>query len=220
MNENTDHHLREENLAFFAKIGAGVSHEMRNVLSIVGEYAGLLSDLMAAAQRGKSVESAKLAKLAASITRQVKKGTEAMERFSRFAHAADQLMGPADLTALTQNTVALVQRHGDVPGCTLEVDLPETAIPTTTNPFSLQQAVFHSIQLMLQTAGENQPVAVQLTQPGPAAQISVSDNARDDGRLAGGISAVSVLMEELGGRAEATVADGRRSVTLTLPIAG
>ena len=45
--------LREEELAFFAKIGADITHEMRNVLSIVGENAGLLDDQLALARGRK-----------------------------------------------------------------------------------------------------------------------------------------------------------------------
>ena len=65
-------HLRvcREDLAFFGKIGADVTHEMRNVLSIVGENAGLLDDQLALAESGKALDYEKLKKLSARITRQ------------------------------------------------------------------------------------------------------------------------------------------------------
>ena len=47
MNDELHRRLREEDLAFFGRIGADVSHDMRNVLSVIGEYAGLLDDLLA-----------------------------------------------------------------------------------------------------------------------------------------------------------------------------
>ena len=67
---------RAQELAFFGEIGASVSHEMRNVLSVVAEYAGLLDDLLVGAEGGKPLDPVRLKKLATGITRQVAKGAE------------------------------------------------------------------------------------------------------------------------------------------------
>ena len=63
MDEKIRRQLREQNLAFFGMISAGMSHEMRNVLSIIGEYAGLLDDFLVAAERGAPLDSDKLRRL-------------------------------------------------------------------------------------------------------------------------------------------------------------
>ena len=41
---------------------------MRNVLSVIGEYAGLLDDLLTLAEKGKALDHAQLKKLSANIT--------------------------------------------------------------------------------------------------------------------------------------------------------
>lgn len=216
-----DHHdrcrLREQNLAFFSRVGAGVSHEMRNVLSIIGEYAGLLDDLLVAADRGRPLDHEKLKGLAANIARQVKKGTEGMARFSRFAHAADQATATVDLTSLLENTADLARRHASVAGGTIELQLPVASVPVQTNPFSLQHVVFESLQRMLTPADEARPVTIGLAKQDGQAVITVSRDAADDGEAPGDWAPLTTLVNELGGRIEVSRAQEKRRLTITLP---
>lgn len=223
MNKEAPARLHEEDLAFFGKIGADVSHEMRNVLSVIGEYAGLVDDLLASAGRRRKLDFEKLQKLAASITRQVKKGTATMERFSRFAHAADAETASFDLTALTENVTALAQRHVALAGCGLEADLPDEAIPVRANPFSLQRAVFATIELVLESLEKGASVTIRLVGQGPTALISVSGSATSGGgggddELSDRISQLSAVMNELKGSIETSRENGILSLILTIPI--
>ena len=71
MNEGSHRHPCEQELAFFGRIGADVTHDVRNVLSVIGEYAGLLDDLLAMSGEGKPVDGQKLQKLSAGLSGQV-----------------------------------------------------------------------------------------------------------------------------------------------------
>ncbi len=206
-----------EELAFSGKIGADVSHEMRNVLAIVGENAGLLEDQVVLAERGTALDSEKLKKLSARITRQVTRGIQSMERFSRFAHAAFEETASSDLTALTKTVAALAERHVVLAGCTLEADLPDRAIHVKANPFSLQHAVFSAIELLLEFM-ENGPVlTVKLAGQGATAVISVSGSAANAGELSARISRLSAVIDELDGSVETSWEDGVLSLILTIP---
>ncbi len=212
-------HLRvcRENLAFFGKIGADVSHEMRNVLSIVGENAGLLDDQLALAGSAKALDYEKLKKLSQRITRQVTRGTKTMERFSRFAHAADEEAASSDLTAITETVAALAQPHVVLAGCKLEADLPNKAIHVKANPFSLQHAVFSAIELILESLENGQVVTIKLAGRGAAAVMSVSGSAAGAGELSGRISRLSAVINELEGSVETSWEDGVLSLILTIP---
>ncbi|MBW2000159.1 MAG: hypothetical protein JRJ29_19645 [Deltaproteobacteria bacterium] len=212
-------HLRvsREDLAFFGKIGADVSHEMRNVLSIVGENAGLLDDQLALAESGKALDYEKLKKLSARITRQVTRGTQTMERFSRFVHAADEEAASSDLTAITETVAALAERHVVLAGCKLEADLPDEAIHVKANPFSLQHAVFSAIELILESLENGQVVAIKLAGRGATAVMSVSGSAAGAGELSGRISRLSAVINELEGTVETSWEDGVLSLILTIP---
>lgn len=220
MNEELRRRLREEDLAFFGRIGADVSHEMRNVLSVIGEYAGLLDDLLARAEDGSRLDCSKLKQVSAKLTRQVSKGTEVIGRFSRFAHATDEQTASFDLTALTGNMAALAQRHVTLAGCRLEAELPDEAIPVRANPFSLQHAVFSAIQVILESLEKGELLAIKLVTQGPTAVISVSGSAAASGggQLSDRISQLSAVMNELEGSIEESWTDGILSLLLTIPI--
>jgi len=209
-------HCREE-LAFFGRIGADVSHEMRNVLSIIGEYAGLLDDLTKLAKRGKELEPARLEGLAAKIAAQVGKGTEAMERFSRFAHAADEETTSFDLAALTANMVALGRRHVAMAGSTLEADIPDRPIPVRANAFRLQHAVFSAIELVREALEEGSPITIGLSTQGSAAVISLSGTAAAGSDVSSGrVAELRALVSELKGNVEMSHEHGKLSLRVVL----
>jgi C4-dicarboxylate-specific signal transduction histidine kinase len=219
MTEELRRRLREEELAFFGRIGADVSHEMRNVLSVIGEYAGLLDDLLAHVDDGSRLDCEKLKQLSAKITRQIRKGTEAMERFSRFAHATDEQAASFDLTELTRNMAALAERHVTRAGCRLETDLPKSAISVRSEPFTLQQTIFSAIELILEFLEKGALVTLRLVAQGRTAMILISGTAASGGgdQLSGRISQLSAAMNELKGSVETSRSDGTISLILTLP---
>jgi len=217
MNDVQYSSLHEEELAFFGKVGASVSHEMRNVLSIVGEYAGLLADLVAVAENGRPPDYTKFKELSANIIRQVRKGTEAMERFSRFAHTTDERRASCDLTVLTADMAALAQRYVTLAGCRLEVQLPDAATPLNTCAFALQRAIHSAIGLLLEFLQKGELVTLKLVAEGPTAVISVSGKAAAASELSARIPPLCAVMKELKGSADASCKAGVLCLALTVP---
>ena len=206
-----------EDLAFFGKIGAGVSHDMRNVLAVVGENAGLLDDRLALAESGTPLDHETLKEVSSRITRQVARGMRTMERFSRFAHAADEEAASSDLRAITETVAALAERHVVLAGCKLEADLTDEAIHVRANPFVLQHAVFSAIELVLEFQENGRVVTIKLAGRGATAVVSISGSAAGAGELSGRISRLSTVIDELGGSVETSWEDGVLSLILTIP---
>jgi C4-dicarboxylate-specific signal transduction histidine kinase len=213
--------LREEELVLFGRIGAGVTHEMRNVLSVIREYSGLLRDLLSTATRKKPPDAEQLIKLSESITNQVRKGTALMERFSQFAHAADEQTASFDLRELARNTAALTRRSIAQVGCALEVDLPDEPIPVRSNPLSLQQAVYAGIQLILEAvdqAGREEPVTITVARRSSGAVISITSGAGAAGSgLVDRGERIARRMKELDGSVETSSDDSTLSICLMIP---
>jgi C4-dicarboxylate-specific signal transduction histidine kinase len=211
--------LREEELAFFAKMGADVSHEIRNVLSIINENAGLLDDQLALVRGRKVPDPEKLKKVATRIARQVRRGIGIMECFSRFAHAADQPQASVDLTSLVQDATVLAQRHARQHGGSLEATLPDQPVSLMTSPFSLQYVLFCCLQMVWQAAETSEPVRVTLSQQQGAAVLKVSGAASPDSQgLARPNSELNAVLNELQGSLDTSSAEGVLELALSLPL--
>ena len=76
-------------LQVFGKISASVSHDLKNVLAIINESAGLLDDLALRAAKGVEIPVDRLNLTTARILRQVKRGDTVLKNMNRFAHTTD-----------------------------------------------------------------------------------------------------------------------------------
>ena len=59
--------IAETGLQFFGRISASISHEIKNVLAIVNENAGLLEDYSIMAEGGMPLDPARLKKMASTV---------------------------------------------------------------------------------------------------------------------------------------------------------
>lgn len=207
-------------LPFFGRIAAGVTHDMRNVLSIIDQYAGLLEDLTRAAEDGPPLEGKKLLEISAHVRRQAHKGAKTMERFSRFAHAADEGAQAHDLTKLVENMAALAERHVAQAACRLETDLQDEAILVLADPYGLQYAVFAAMELLLQFLEKGRLLTVKVTERDANAVISVAADAGDGADMlefSQRASHLVTVVDELGGSVEISSSDGTVTVELLVP---
>lgn len=78
-----------DSLAFFGKINASISHELKNVMAIISETAGLLGDLSDMASTGKPIAPDMLKSCADSIVEEIQRGFSTIRQMNRFAHSVD-----------------------------------------------------------------------------------------------------------------------------------
>ena len=86
-----------EGVRFFGEMSASISHEIKNVLAIVNENAGLLQDMVMMIEKGMPLSPERLSGLARSIVRQVKRGDRIVKDMNRFAHSADHPAETVDI---------------------------------------------------------------------------------------------------------------------------
>ena len=91
-------------------MAASVSHEIKNVLAIINENAGLLQDMLGMHEKGMPLSPERLSRLAQSIARQVSRGDGIVKGMNRFAHSADDAKEKVDVGALVQFMTRLAGR--------------------------------------------------------------------------------------------------------------
>jgi C4-dicarboxylate-specific signal transduction histidine kinase len=149
--ESDNRQSREQSLAFFGKIVAGQGHEITNVFNVINELTGLLQDLLAATERGRSLDAKRFKSISEKIKLQIQRGENIIRQVRYFAHNADVPVSVFDLRTVLEQVVFLAERHTRLHKSQLEADFPEETAALECSPFSLQQAVFVGIEAALLT---------------------------------------------------------------------
>ena len=213
-----DERLREQGLAFFGAIAASFSHEINNVISTVNELSGLLDDLARMAERGRPVEPERLQGIAGKTAEQVRRGSELIRRFNRFAHSADAPVATVWLNDLLESFTAVTARFATLKGVELRTAFPKEPVSIETRPFVLEHAVFLIVGEVLSVASPGDVVTVSLERREAGAAIRVSGRTPGAGtepseqRLL-----LADLVHLLNGELETLPTPGGRDVVLVLP---
>jgi C4-dicarboxylate-specific signal transduction histidine kinase len=141
--------IGESGLRFFGKVSASISHEMKNVLAIMNENAGLLEDLTLAAQRGKAIDPERLNRTAGNFLKQIHRADQILKNMSIFAHSVDQFSGQVSLHELAMLVANLIGRPAAMRKITLETATPNEPVQLNTNPFLLENLIWLCLEFAL-----------------------------------------------------------------------
>ena len=151
-----------ENLAFFGRITASLSHELKNVLATINEYSGLLDDLALAAEKGRPLKTERLRSVCGKIGQQIQRGETLIQRLNRFSHSVDEPRRTVEVQALLGDICDLCDRFAKLRQVTLERKIPEAQISFTLDPFAFQFAIQLLIDIALMSSSAEQSIPVTL----------------------------------------------------------
>lgn len=195
--------LREGGLAFFGAITASLSHEINNVLAIVGELSGLLGDLTHGAAAGRPLDPERLLSISGRVTDQVERGKRLVKRLNRFAHTVDQPITALSVNETMELITTLCQRFAGLNKATLETEFPNDELVIESSAFGVMQAVHLCIDLALNTGEENANTVTagfnKAADDGCTFVISCTAEVPLDQRANNRLSYLELLMKDLGG---------------------
>ena len=145
-------------LQFFGQISASISHELKNVLAIINENAGLLEDLALMADRGKPIDPERLIKMAATVKRQIGRADGIIKNMNRFAHSVDQTTETVDLNETVELIVALTARFAAMKNVQVDLQLPQNSPKIQTAPFLLMNLLWLCLDFAMSVSGEEKRV--------------------------------------------------------------
>jgi signal transduction histidine kinase len=158
---------------FFGRIVAGATHELTNVLNIVGELAGLQDDMLRGAAAGEAVDPGRIAELAHKVREQAARGQTMLRHLNRFAHTADQPVTAYDVGDVLESLVALAHRFARLERARLELRPPLQAIEISGSPFGLALTVFECLRHALDATDEGRAIRVLVDAAPGGAEITV-----------------------------------------------
>jgi signal transduction histidine kinase len=145
-------------IQFFGKMSASISHDLKNVLAVINENAGLLEDLCLMAEKGKSLDPARLKRLAGDVKNQIRRGDLIISSMNTFAHSADSESASIDLWELLGLLVELSLRYASMRGVSIVIDRPSDSIMVTTSPFILLNLLWFCLDYAMTAAGPGKTV--------------------------------------------------------------
>jgi hypothetical protein len=150
-----------DSLAFFGRVNASISHELKNVMAIISETAGLLNDLSEMARKGTAIEPDMLTSSTDSIIEEIQRGFMTIRQMNRFSHSIDNPAGAIDLQEmldLIRHLAGYLAYAGKI-----NLNLGDGDAPIVqTRPFILQALVYQAVVQAFQETG-----------PGAALDISI-----------------------------------------------
>lgn len=184
--KNEPQALAMEGVRFFGDMSASISHEIKNVLAIINENAGLLDDMVRMVDKGKPLSPERLAGLARSLKRQVIRGDHIVTTLNRLAHSADHASEPVDVGELigfiVQLTDRLIRMKTELP----RIEIPATPLVVVTNRFFLEHLIWACLNRSLDAGPpkgaitirtDSQPAAVRIQFRGLTVDSSVGDQS-------------------------------------------
>ena len=150
--------LSQTGLQFFGRISASISHEIKNVLAVVNENAGLLEDFTLMADRGKPIDPARLKLMAAAVQKQVDRADEILKNMNRFAHSIDQTITTIDLNQMFELVIALTARFAAMRGVKVDLQLPGSQLTISTAPFFLMNLLWLCLDFSMSASGDEKRV--------------------------------------------------------------
>jgi signal transduction histidine kinase len=147
-------------IQFFGKMSASISHEIKNVLAVINENAGLLEDICFMADRGKPGDIVRLKKIAGDVKDQVRRADRIVTAMSRFAHSADEPSTETDLGELTALLGLLAMRFAAMRGVEIKTLAPSDPVLVTTFPFGLLNLLWTCLDCAMTAAGSGKMVEI------------------------------------------------------------
>ena len=163
-----------EDLVFFGKVNASISHELKNILAIISETAGLLHDLTELASKGQDFKLEMMKTCSQDIIEEIQRGFGTIKQMNTFSHSVDDPLKRVNLIevlGLVINLAGFLSFASKV-----RFDPPEESAPIIlTCPWRLQNLIYQSLVYAFESVGPDGEIQVSLhPQKNGSARITFS----------------------------------------------
>lgn len=150
-----------QDLAFMGKINASISHELKNIMAIISEASGLLSDLMEMGISGKTIEFNSIKKCCTHIEEEIRRGFKTIKQMNRFSHSVDEPVKIVDLNDILDFVISLAGMLSFASDVRFDGNA-ESDAQVETCPFRLQNLIYKSLIFAFKSAGTQGGVIVSV----------------------------------------------------------
>jgi signal transduction histidine kinase len=167
--------------AFLAVMTASATHEVRNVLAIIKESAGLIEDMVRLAAKRGVLDQEKVFRAVDRIDTQVKRGADLLTNLNHLSHSLDHETAAVDMQKEVEQIVFLSQRFARQRGHRVALGSVEPAGETVTRPLALQMVLFGVVEYCLEELPGGASVTVGMTAENGVPAVNFSGRVEDGG---------------------------------------
>jgi C4-dicarboxylate-specific signal transduction histidine kinase len=150
--------VAETGLQFFGKMTGSISHEIKNILAIINENAGLLEDLALMLDRGAAIEPQRLKNMSRAVMKQVNRADAIVKNMNRLTHSVDESIKTIDLNDILELLVALSNQFASTRGVAVQPKLKVSSLKLRASPFFLMNLLWLCLDFAMDAAGEDKIV--------------------------------------------------------------
>jgi len=161
----------ESGLRFFGGISAAVTHDLKNVLTIINENAGLLEDLALMADRGVSPNPDRLKLIAVKVKNQISRADVILKNLNRFAHSTYETFAGIDLNENIELLLALSNRYAALRSVAIKAKYSEDPVMFKTAPFYLIYLLRECFDFAVEASGASKSIEISVQKTANGAQI-------------------------------------------------
>jgi signal transduction histidine kinase len=161
-------------LQFFGKMTASIAHEVKNVLAIINENAGLLNDFALLAQKGRPLDPERLENTAQNILRQISRADAIIKNMSDFSHSVDHFEKQIDFNEIVRRVIFLSSRLAAMRSVSIILADSEGAVVLDTNPFLLENLVWLTLSYAMDLSGPEKELIVRIGKEKDEIRFSLS----------------------------------------------
>ena len=158
---DTINFINNEGLKFFGKVNASISHELKNILAIISETAGLLNDLTDLAKQGKDLKLSMFENCSDSIAEDIQRGFITIKQMNKFAHSVDIPIKEIDLLETLELTINLSEFLSFASKVQIN-DSDKEMKSILTCPFLLQNLIYKILIFIYESIGPDGAIHIRV----------------------------------------------------------
>ncbi|MFH1933223.1 MAG: sensor histidine kinase [Pseudomonadota bacterium] len=163
--------IGETGLQYFGKMSALISHEIKNVLAIINENAGLLEDYTMMAEKGMPIDSKRLKIASGKIMAQIQRAERIIKNMNKFAHSVDENIRAIDLSEVIDLVVALSAKFISMHNVKIELNPTLEQVSITTSPFFIENLLWRCLNFAVDSIGQGETIGIMVEEMEKGAEI-------------------------------------------------
>ncbi len=171
--------------AFLATMTASATHEVRNVLAIIKESAGLMEDIVHVFGKTGKLDQEKVSRAVGRIDAQVKRGADVLTNLNRLSHTLDSGLAPVELNQEVEQVVFMSRRFARKKSHKVVTQPPVEEVHATVHPLHLHMALFAAMECCLEELPEGAVITLSVGSRGGSPLVEFLGSSEDGGVVQG-----------------------------------